>query len=168
MGGAESNPGGAKFDLTRMRTLPAGAGGEVVRSTALPGLPSLCPLVTFNDDEDEDEEASGSGGGTAVMLVVDDISCPTDIPGDAVCARGGGGGGGGRRRRTRVLVLGANMNEGINVTVELDQLGIGIGNGVERVLELGAELEEKEEEEGVGRLVFLPVGSGAWIFSFEG
>lgn len=95
MGGAESNPGGAKFDLTRMRTLPAGAGGEVVRSTALPGLPSLCPLVTFNDEEDEDEEASGSGGGTAVMLVVDDISCPTDIPGDAVCARGGGGGGGG-------------------------------------------------------------------------
>ena len=91
MDGAESNPGGAKFDLTRMRTLPAGAGGEVVRSTALPGLPSLCPLVTFNDDEDE--EASGSGGGTAVMLVVDDISCPTDIPGDAVCARGGGGGG---------------------------------------------------------------------------
>jgi len=79
-----------------------------------------------------------------------------------------GGGGGGRRRRTHVLVLGANMNEDINVTVELDQLGIGIGNGVERVLELGAELEEKEEEEGVGRLVFLPVGSGAWIFSFEG
>jgi len=62
------------------------------------------------------------------------------------------------------------MNEDINVTVELDQLGIGIGNGVERVLELGAELEEEEEEEeeGVGRLVFLPVGSGAWIFSFEG
>jgi len=88
VGGAESNPGGAKFDLTRIKGLPdgGGGGGEAVRSAALPGLPSLCP---FNDVDDDDDEG---GGGVSKVDVL--LSYPTDLPGDAVCARGGGGGGG--------------------------------------------------------------------------
>lgn len=86
MGGAESSPGGAKFDLTRIKGLPAGGGGgEVVRS----GLPSLCPFNGVDDDDDDDDE-----GGSGVSKVDVLLSYPTDLPGDAVCARGGGGGGG--------------------------------------------------------------------------
>ena len=62
-----------------------GGGGETVRSAVLLGLPSLCP---FNHVDDDDE----GGGGVSKVDVL--LSYPTDLPGDAVCARGGGGGGG--------------------------------------------------------------------------
>lgn len=89
VGGAESSPGGARFDLTRIKGLPAGGGGgEAVTSAALPGLPNLCP---FNDVVDDDDDDEGGGGVSKVDVL---LSYPTDLPGDAVCARGGGGGGG--------------------------------------------------------------------------
>jgi len=69
--------------------LPAGGGGgEAVTSAALPGLPNLCP---FNDVVDDDDDDEGGGGVSKVDVL---LSYPTDLPGDAVCARGGGGGGG--------------------------------------------------------------------------
>jgi len=70
------------------------ASGEAVRSGASPGLPSLCPS---NDDVDDDDDDEGGGGVSKVDVV---LSYPTDLPGDAVCARGGGGGG--------VVVFGAS------------------------------------------------------------
>lgn len=73
VGGAESSPGGAKLDLTRIAGLFGG--GDALKSTA-PALADLIPaLFPF------------------AVPFVPGIFGPI-IAGEAVCARGGGGGGG--------------------------------------------------------------------------
>src|SRR5262249_35421707 len=73
VGGVESNPGGARLDLTR--AVPLLLGGEV-KSTALVDLVSN-PLPL------------------AIPLAPTPRAFGPDIAGDAVCARGGGAGGAG-------------------------------------------------------------------------